>query len=89
MAIVSRADRPESLDDEEVVAALAAVQAYLAAELEVEQQTITDNAADRWPDSAKLVVQNLQPMRTPVPPRWSTIERLRRGPGGGYGVTGL
>ena len=89
MAIHSTVNSSAPLEDEEVVAALAAVQTYLAAELELEQDVVTHTPADRWHDSAKLVVQSLQPMRTAIAPRWSTIERLRRTAGGRYGVTGL
>ncbi len=69
------------------MAALAAVHAYLAAEQATQQQVTTNVHTSSWHESAKLMVQGLQPLRTGVPARWSTIERLRRSTGG-YGVTG-
>lgn len=89
MAILSTANSSAPEADEEVVAALVAVQAYLTAEHGTAQHATTDTQHSRWRESAKLVVQNLQPMRPAVSLRWSTIERVRRGAGGGYGVTGL
>ncbi len=78
-----------SAPDEDFVAALIAVQAFLAEEQGGVQAATSNTNTDRWRESAKLVVQDLQPRRIAVPPRWSTIERLRRSTGGGYGVTGL
>jgi hypothetical protein len=71
--------------DDEVAAALAAVQAYLATE-QVDIQPVAESTG--WQRSAKLSVQGLRPTRTSVPARWNTIERLRRA-SGFYGVVGL
>ena len=75
--------------DDEVVAALAAVEAYIAAEQSATLQDSEQLLQQTWRDAAKLVVQGLQPDRTGVQPRWSTVERLRRAGRGGYGIVGL
>lgn len=75
--------------DDEVVAALAAVEAYLAVEQPALPQDRAAPADEPWRDSAKLVVQRLQPGRTRTTLRWSTIERVRRDNGGSSGVIGL
>lgn len=74
----------EQLSDDEVAAALAAVQALLSQE----QLAATASAEhdDGWRNSARLAVQKLRPVRTQTAPRWSTIERLRRVVGGQYDV---
>ena len=71
--------------DDEVAAAIAAVQAYLAIEEPSRQPTAESTG---WQRSAKLPVQGLRPARIAAPPRWNTIERLRRA-SGFYGVVGL
>ncbi len=71
--------------DDEVAAALAAVQAYLAVE---QPDTLPATESIGWQQSAKLSVQGLRPARTRVPARWDTVERLRRS-SGFYGVVGL
>ena len=70
----------EHADDDEVAAALAAIQLLLA----TETQPSAPEPRDGWHDSAKLAVQHLRPSRTAVAPRWHTIERLRRTIGGRY-----
>jgi hypothetical protein len=73
----------EQPTDDEVAAALAAVQALLSAE-----QPGPENApvAQGWSNSAKLGVQKLRPAKLQTAPRWHTIERLRRAIGGRYDV---
>ncbi len=78
----------DSIDDE-VVAALTAVEAYIAAEQPVRLQAEEPRPIPAWRDAAKLVVQHIQPGRTATALRWSTIERLGRETGRGYGVVGL
>ncbi len=74
--------------DDELAAALAAVQAYLDTQA-VPVQPVEDVAEmTGWQRSAKLSVQGLRPTRTESPPRWNTIERLRRA-SGFFGVVGL
>lgn len=79
---------PEAQPDDELTAALVAVQSYLDAERAAPAQPIAAPPSG-WHASAKLSVQHLRPVKTRVAPRWNTIERLRRGTSGGYGVTGL
>lgn len=70
--------------EDEVAAALAAVQALLSAE---QSQPMPVAAVDDgWHNSAKLAVQQVRPARTRIAPRWQTIERLRRAIGGRYDV---
>ena len=70
--------------DDEVAAALAAVQSLLSQEqLPAAAPPEHD---DGWRNSARLAVQKLRPVRTRTVPRWSTIERLRRAVGGRYDV---
>ncbi|HEX6290405.1 MAG TPA: hypothetical protein VFZ66_14540 [Herpetosiphonaceae bacterium] len=72
---------------DEIVAAIIAVQSYLSAE---GQAAPADQAAESgWQAAAKLSVQSLQPTKLTTPPRWNTIERLRRGTSGLYGIVGL
>lgn len=70
--------------DDEVAAALAAVQALLSAEQA--EATAGAVASSGWSNSAKLAVQRLRPVKTRTAPRWQTIERLRRTIGGRYDV---
>lgn len=79
---------PEAQPDDELAAALIAVQAYLDAEQSSTPPT-QDDILSGWHASAKLSVQSLRPARTPVAPCWNTIERLRCATSGGYGITGL
>ena len=75
------------LADDEIVAAIAAVRSYL----DMEQPTapVEQTAESGWQRAAKLSVQSLHPVKLATQPRWNTIERLRRGSGGFYGVLGL
>jgi hypothetical protein len=74
--------------DDEVAAALAAVQIYLAAEYTASEPASLPSR-QQWTESAKLVVQGLRPARTATALRWNAVERLRRNRGGAYGVVGL
>lgn len=81
MQIVESAnDQPT---DDEVAAALAAVQALLSTE---QAQPSATPATAGWSNSAKLAVQNLRPDKVQTAARWQTIERLRRAIGGRYDV---
>ncbi len=73
--------------EEETAAAVAAIMTLLTEENTV----IGDQPAlpTRWQDSMRLIAQGMSPMRLPVPPRWSTIERLRRAGRGGMGIVGM
>ena len=71
--------------DDEAAAVVAVLAAYLAGE--DQSQSVAQEATSGWQQSAKLQVQGLQPMRTACPPRWNTVERLRRASSFG-GVTG-
>lgn len=65
---------PAPTDDE-----AAAIMAALAAHITTDQPPLIKQAtASGWHHSAKLQTQGLQPLRTARPPRWNTIERLRR-----------
>ncbi len=72
---------------EEAAAAVAAIMTLLTEE----EVVIDDQPASltRWQDSMRLIAQGMPPMRLPVPPRWSTIERLRRAGRGGMGIVGM
>ncbi len=73
------------MDEEEAAAAMAAVACLLEAE------AAESRPAPRrpgWRDAALLLAQGLAPARTPVPPRWGNIERLRRAGRGGGGIVG-
>lgn len=71
--------------DDEAAAVVAALAAYLAAD---EQPQSAQETMSGWQQSTKLQVQGLRPVRTARPPRWNTIERMRRQSSFG-GVTGL
>ena len=71
--------------DDEAAAVVAALAAYRAAE---DQPAVAPETVRGWQQAAKLQVQGLQPQRTARPPRWNTVERLRRVSGFG-GVIGL
>ena len=83
----SSAQSPLAHPDDELAAALAAVDIVLHAAQPPADIAGSEASAD-WHSAAKLSVQGLRPARTGVAPRWSTIERLRRG-GSGSGVVGL
>ena len=71
--------------EEEVAAALVAVQRYLEAPDE-DASTVPIG----WHDSARLTIQHLRPTRIALRPAWGTIERLRRQSSNGFsGVIGL
>jgi hypothetical protein len=72
--------------DDEAAAVVAALAAYLAAE--DQPQSVEQAITSSWQQSAKLAMQGLQPRRTARPPRWNTIERVRRA-SGFSGVIGL
>jgi hypothetical protein len=72
--------------DDELAAALMAVQLVLEAEQTADEPMPAPAAG--WQHSAKLTVQGLRPARTATAPVWATIERIRRG-GGGGGIPGL
>ncbi|WP_152541378.1 hypothetical protein [Kallotenue papyrolyticum] len=78
--------------DDELVAALAAVEAFLVEEQAALTQAPTYAPAlevrPSWQASAKLAAIGLRPARVP-PPRWHTIERYRRAWSGMTGVIGL
>jgi hypothetical protein len=75
------------LADDEIVAAIIAVQMFVNDE--VSASSDERQADSGWHRSGKLSVQSLRPARLSIPPRWNTIERLRRSIGGLYGITGL
>lgn len=72
----------QQLSDDEVAAALAAVQAVLS--LEQRAPAAPEPISSGWRNSGRLAVQKLQPAKTSVVPRWQTIERLRKTIGGRY-----
>jgi hypothetical protein len=73
--------------DDEIAAAIMAVQLHLS--LEEISGPATPAVESGWHHAAKLSVQSLRPVKLPTVPRWNTIERLRRSSGGFYGITGL
>lgn len=74
-------------DAEEAAAITAALAALLADAAPVEA---AQPERSQWHASGRLVAQGLNPARTGVAPRWSTIERLRqRAAGGFHGIVGL
>lgn len=87
MEIQSSASVAGQLTDDEVVAAIIAVQTLLSTETTalLEEQP----SESGWHHAAKLSVQSLRPAKLSTPPRWNTIERLRQSSGGFYGITGL
>lgn len=87
MEIQSSAGTVGQLTDDEIVAAIIAVQMLLSAENTAPPEE--QPSASGWHHAAKLSVQSLRPVELSTPPRWNTIERLRRSAGGFYGITGL
>ncbi|WP_298814981.1 acyl-CoA carboxylase epsilon subunit [Chloroflexus sp.] len=74
--------------EEEAAAAVAAITLLLAEESAQSGAEVGALPA-RWRDSMRLIAQGLPPVRVPVAPRWSTIERLRRAGRGGMGIVGM
>ncbi|HMQ29302.1 MAG TPA: hypothetical protein PKD53_01190 [Chloroflexaceae bacterium] len=74
------------MDEEEAAAAMAAVACLL--EAEGAATAPPDDRRAGWRDAARLIAQGLIPTRTPAPPRWGNIERLRRAGRGGGGIVG-
>ncbi|MGQ9612215.1 MAG: hypothetical protein ACUVSL_04170 [Chloroflexus sp.] len=73
---------------EEAAAAVAAIMVILTEEAaQPGEQPVT--LPTRWRDSMRLIAQGMQPTRVPVPPGWSTIERIRRAGRGGMGIVGM
>lgn len=62
--------------DDEIAAALVAVQLYLEAERP--DDAATEAKAERWRVAARLAAQGVAAGRGPAP-HWGNIERLRRG----------
>lgn len=81
---------PASEPDDELVAALAAVEAFLteAQAAAIQTQAPVLEARPSWQASARLAAIGLRPARVP-PPRWHTIERYRHSWSGMTGVIGL
>jgi hypothetical protein len=67
--------------EDELVAAITAIEMLLAEEATPSVIDITDRTG--WRDAARLATAHLAPRRTPIRPSWHTIERIRRG---GYGI---
>lgn len=69
-------------DEAEAAAALAAIQQVLAeaalASAQAAANACDGEARSRWDESSRLAKLGLRPQRVPVPPRWATIERIRR-----------
>ena len=76
-----------SASDDEIVAVIIAVQTLLSTEASAPPQE--QEIESGWHHAAKLSIQSLRPVKLVTPPRWNTIERLRRSSGGFYGITGL
>ncbi|MEF3274643.1 MAG: hypothetical protein K6356_09635 [Chloroflexus sp.] len=74
--------------EEEAAAAVAAI-TLLLMEQAVQRGTAPAEPLARWHDSMRLIVQGIPPVRVPTPPRWSTIERLRRVGRGSLGIVGM
>lgn len=75
------------LPHDEIVAAIIGVQTFLSTQEPA--PPAEQSSASGWHDAAKLSFQGLRPVKRFTPPRWNTIERLRRSTGGFYGVIGL
>lgn len=74
--------------DDELAAAIVAVETYLAAEAE-DRVLGGETPISRWRASAKLVAQGVEPTRLRSLPPWNRIERVRRARHGFEGVIGL
>lgn len=77
-----------AVDTEEAAAAIAAITCLLEEEAALATGDAVQQAPAGWRSAARLITQGLIPTRTPVAPRWSSIERLRRAGRGGGGVVG-
>ncbi|MCX7789773.1 MAG: hypothetical protein N2378_03960 [Chloroflexaceae bacterium] len=75
-------------DTEEAAAAIAAITCLLEEEAAFAIGDATQQAPAGWRSAARLMTQGLIPTRTPIAPRWSSIERLRRAGRGGGGIVG-
>lgn len=72
--------------EDEAAAILAAIATYLT-----EQEGHGTHPSDDWQWSAAAALQphGVPFQRSPVPPSWNRVERLRRAGQGGLGITGL
>lgn len=75
--------------DEEMAALVAAIVCLLEAEAGTAELASDADTPAGWQQTAKLLTQGMLPIRLPVAPTWSRIERLRRAGRGGSGVVGL
>lgn len=75
-------------DDDEGVAVFAAITAYLAEE-DARHEQPTEVGMAGWQQARLLLIQNITTQRVPHPPRWHTVERLRRAGAGQPGIVGL
>lgn len=75
-------------DTEEAAAAIAAITCLLEEEAALATSDAVQQPPAGWRSAARLMTQGLMPTRTPIAPRWSSIERLRRAGRGGGGVVG-
>lgn len=76
------------IDEAEAAAAMAAVACLLEAEAAAQAAAAQGGPPEGWRDTARLIAQGLIPTRLPAPPRWGSIERLRRAGRGGSGIVG-
>ncbi len=77
-----------AVDTEEAAAAMAAITCLLEEEAALASGAADEQVVGGWRSAARLITQGLIPTRTPVAPRWSSIERLRRAGRGGGGLVG-
>lgn len=76
--------------DEELTAAIVAIEAYLAeASAAAGAAAAADAAGPRWQAAAILATQGVPALQTPAWPAWGNIERLRRAGPGGSGIIGM
>lgn len=80
--------RGGAIDEAEAAAAIAAVACLLEEEAAALAGAGAGAAREGWRDAARLIAQGLIPTRLPAPPRWGSVERLRRAGRGGSGVVG-
>jgi hypothetical protein len=76
------------MDEAEAAAAMAAVACLLEEEAAAMASAAPDREPAGWRDAARLIAQGLIPVRLPAPPRWGSIERLRRAGRGRSGIVG-